>query len=496
MRPSQLARARPTMNDSGRVDDLPHEPTQPGALGAWWRQGMRVAFLLQPRWTGLQITPLLVLCLVAAPHLLGVLAQRLYINGPALFYWRAILMGWLVTLLVLWFCWLLVPRTQALGDAPTPAARAPSAMALFSMMMAQAFTADIVVHLISVLLVRNDLYTVEVLSKVGLWALWGVLTAWPLLVIFVLGWRAGARRGMHRVGICVALVGALALGSWGQSISYWGAIGPVSSDEAAPEPLLLTQEVMEMQPKLLAERLQALKPQRRGVVDVYAITFAPYASEDVFKRESQLVAEVMQERFGTAGRTLQLVNHRDTAWDWPWATPLNLQRAIQRAAALMDREEDVLFIHLTSHGARGGPLVVDLGPAEIAPVTPDMLKGWLDEAGIRWRVVSVSACYSGSWIAPLAGEGTLVMTAADADHTSYGCGRRSQLTYFGRAMYDEQLRHTLSFEQAHVAAKAVIEQRERDVNKPGGFSNPQIHVGEKVREKLVQLEAQRAKALR
>lgn len=46
-----------------------------------------------------------------------------------------------------------------------------------------------------------------------------------------------------------------------------------------------------------------------------------------------------------------------------------------------------------------------------------------------------------------------------------------------------------------MAAKAVIEQCERDVNKPGGFSNPQFQVGEKVREKLVQLEAQRAMAL-
>jgi hypothetical protein len=40
------------------------------------------------------------------------------------------------------------------------------------------------------------------------------------------------------------------------------------------------------------------------------------------------------------------------------------------------------------------------------------------------------------------------MTAADADHTSYGCGRLSELTFFGRALFDEQLRKTHSFEQA------------------------------------------------
>ena len=38
-------------------------------------------------------------------------------------------------------------------------------------------------------------------------------------------------------------------------------------------------------------------------------------------------------------------------------------------------------------------------------------------AGIRHRVIAVSACYSGGWIGPLASDTTLVMTAADADST-------------------------------------------------------------------------------
>ena len=90
----------------------------------------------------------------------------------------------------------------------------------------------------------------------------------------------------------------------------------------------------------------------------------------------------------------------------------------------------------------------------------------------------MSACYSGSWIEPLASPTTLVMTAADAEHTSYGCGARSELTFFGRALFDEQLRVTRSFEQAHAAARAAIERREREAGKSDGYSNPQIRVGE------------------
>ena len=194
-----------------------------------------------------------------------------------------------------------------------------------------------------------------------------------------------------------------------------------------------------------------------------------------------MVAEVMAQRFDAQGRTLQLVNHPGTAETLPWATGANLARALQRIGQVMDPREDVVFIHLTSHGARDGQLAVGLWPLTLTPVTPQALKGWLDGAGIPQRIVSISACYSGSWVKPLATEASLVMTAADADHTSFGCGRRSPLTFFGRALYDEQLRtRTLSFTQAHAAAREVIRQREIDAGKDDGYSNPQIKVGARI----------------
>lgn len=263
--------------------------------------------------------------------------------------------------------------------------------------------------------------------------------------------------------------------------------------DADPPPLRLTPELIDLQPRLLEQQLQALRPQRPGVIDVYAITFAPYADEDVFRREGELVAGLMEQRFDAAGRTLRLLNHRDTVLQRPWATPSHLERAIGRIAATMNRDEDVLFIHLTSHGAQDGQLAAQFEPLSIEPVTPQALKGWLDAAGVRWRVISVSACFSGSWIPPLADAGSLVMTAADADHTSYGCGKKSELTFFGRAVFDEALRRTWSFEQAHATARRVIKRREREAGKSDGYSNPQIKVGAAIRERLGQLEMELAR---
>ena len=229
-------------------------------------------------------------------------------------------------------------------------------------------------------------------------------------------------------------------------------------------------------------------PGRPGVVELYAITFAPYADEDVFSNEATLVTELMRSRFDARQRVVQLQNHARSVAELPWATPLNLHRTIQRMAAVMNRDEDILFIHLTSHGARDGQLAASFDPLEVDSVTPQQLNTWLTEAGVRYRVISISACFSGSWIAPLSGPGALVMTAADADHTSYGCGSLSPLTFFGRAMYDEQLRHTHSFEAAFAAVLPVIAQREKEAGKTDGYSNPQIAVGAAIRAPLASLQ--------
>jgi hypothetical protein len=196
---------------------------------------------------------------------------------------------------------------------------------------------------------------------------------------------------------------------------------------------------------------------------------------------------MLRERFDAQGRVLQLLNHAETTNTLPWATPLNLRRAIEAVAGRMDRKQDVLVLYLTSHGARNFELAASHWPLEVPTLTPTELRKALDDAGIRNRVIAISACYSGGWIDPLATDTTLIMTAADATHTSYGCGRRSELTFFGRALWDEQLRRTHTFEDAFAGAVPVIRQREADAKKADGFSNPQIRVGAGIRPALAEV---------
>jgi hypothetical protein len=462
-----------------------------GAVGAWWGQGCRTALFMRPEWRGLVLSPAIVACLAVSPLLLGLGLERLAIEGPALFHGPGLFGGWLHALLSLWLCWWLFDAAHTTDDSPG------SAVAMFSMLSAQAFFIKFGQALVILPLLRGGFS----LDGTAWWVVWGAAVGWSLTAQVMLLWRSGSARVSRRIVGCGLLALSASMHAWYAPGRAWypDARAAAASSSAHAEsdslpPFRLTQEVIEEQPRVLARRLADVKPGRAGVVDVFAITFAPYADEDVFSRESAMVAELMQQRFGARGKTVQLINHRRTVGEWPWATPLNLQRAIQHAAKQMNRDEDILFLHLTSHGARNGKLAAEFDPLTVDSVTPQRLKQWLDDAGVRFRIVSVSACYSGSWIPPLQHTGTLVMTAADADHTSYGCGRGSELTYFGRAMFNEQLRSTWSFEAAHAAARTVIEKREKEAGKQDGYSNPQIAIGDSIRPQLARLEQQRRAA--
>jgi hypothetical protein len=461
-------------------------PAPPAATPAsrWLREGLRVAFFRRPEIGGLVSSPAMMAGLFAFGYVLEFVFQRATLLGHPTFSWMGLLGGWVGTGLDAWLCWLVAIRSRREGRAPVEAA------VLFTLLCAFAIVALVVETLVYVPIVRWGA-PVEEWSTRSTWIAFAAGMGWLGLAQTALFWRVIAH-GPTRVFAALVVALVLAVGGVLNPVRFWW---PEQKHEASePARLELAQEVMEGQPRLLAAALDDLKPQRPGVVDLYAITYAPYASQDVFMRESATVADTMARRFDAGGRTVQLVDNAATARTLPWATPLNLQRTIQRMAARMDREEDVLFIHLTSHGGADGELATDFWPLEIDPVSPAELKRWLDDAGVRWRVISVSACFSGSWIAPLAGDGTLVMTAADATHTSYGCGSKSPLTFFGQAMYVDALQSTWSFEKAHAQARELIARREREAGKDDGYSNPQISVGEGIRARLLRLQAERARA--
>ncbi len=235
------------------------------------------------------------------------------------------------------------------------------------------------------------------------------------------------------------------------------------------------EKVWAMQPALVDHDLSRLRPGIPGVVDAYLLSLGADGNEDVFRNEAEYVDQLLRQRFRMNGRTLRLVNHPDTTAVTPLATLTNVRRALSGIAAKMDRDEDLLFVFATTHGTEDHRLYVDLDPLPLDWITPTDLREAIDEAGITWRVLVVSACYSGGFIDALESPTTLVITAARHDRTSFGCGADSEITYFGRAFFVDALNQTPDWLAAFELAKDAVAVRE----KADGFdpSEPQIAVG-------------------
>ena len=198
----------------------------------------------------------------------------------------------------------------------------------------------------------------------------------------------------------------------------------------------LNEDAFYEQPKVLERELAAVKPGRRGVIDIYFIGIGGYADQDVFMKEINAVSRLFQERFGTGGKTIRLVNNRKTLASSPVASVTSLRASLMRVGEVMDKDEDLLFLFLTSHGSQTHRFSLDLWPLQLHELEPGKLRALLDESGIRNRVIIVSACYSGGFVNSLKDENTLVISASAVDKNSFGCSNEAEWTYFGKAYFD------------------------------------------------------------
>jgi hypothetical protein len=199
-------------------------------------------------------------------------------------------------------------------------------------------------------------------------------------------------------------------------------------------------------------------------------------------KEVHSVAKMFDERFDTSGRSLMLVNNVETVGETPIANTTSLGLALKRVGELMDRDEDVLFLFISSHGSRDHRTSFDFWPMQFDPLDPARLKELLDQSGIKRRVVVVSACYSGAFVDALKNDDTLVITASAADRNSFGCSNEADFTYFGKAYFDQALRKTYSFSKAFEMARPAIADRERLASFHG--SEPQMYEGPGIKRVL------------
>jgi hypothetical protein len=256
-------------------------------------------------------------------------------------------------------------------------------------------------------------------------------------------------------------------------------------DEDTGENARAAEETLFRQPALIDRAVAALAAGEPGRTELYYVGFAGYGIQEVFVKEARFARDALARRIDLERRALVLANAPSPEPDQPLASTIALRHALRGVGEKMNRDEDVLFLFLTSHGSQDASLAVSQSILPLSDLTATDVAEALDEAGIEWRIVVVSACYSGTFIEPLKDERTLVITAARGDRTSFGCADDRELTYFGEAFFRDALPRSRSLlDAASRATQIVTSKEEAEQLRP---SKPQIHIGERMRAKLEEL---------
>jgi hypothetical protein len=235
-------------------------------------------------------------------------------------------------------------------------------------------------------------------------------------------------------------------------------------------------------PLRLAEANQSASPSAAPAdapaPKAHIVSLGLWGLQNLFRTEAAQAAAVLRTYYGRGGQVVVKANTPTTAV----VTSAGVRAALQSASAQMDRDHDLLVLVLTSHGTPQGIGIRTGRHNEM--LTPEQLRSYLAETGVANKVVILSACFSGIFT-PLADAHTLVITAADATHPSFGCSDRANMTFFGELFFNGSVPERATLTEAFAYARTQIRRLEEEIcndarQREGGacFSNPQIAGGD------------------
>jgi hypothetical protein len=184
---------------------------------------------------------------------------------------------------------------------------------------------------------------------------------------------------------------------------------------------------------MVEQQLTQISPGVAGTKEAFLLVIAGYDQPAVFSNEMKLAAKQLGKAFNAESRTLMLSNSTQDAESISQVTPFRLQKAIDKFSQKMNSDEDLLVVYIASHGSKEGVALKQSG-VPLVLLSPYQLQLALLEAPTPWKAVFISACYSGVFMDTLKTSKSMVITAADATHPSFGCNFGQKYTYFGNEL--------------------------------------------------------------
>ncbi|MEO8459310.1 MAG: C13 family peptidase [Dokdonella sp.] len=454
--------------------------------------GLRALLLRRPRGNLGAIGPDLFFALVAIYLCAALVLAALDIESPWLFQTGGVIVVLADAVLTLAAAWLLA----RLARRPAVVWGVASILLVATILVAGLMHWPL--PSISAALIRSDSLWLALLLETLRWLWW-------LLVLIALA-RALMPNHFWRAAMAGTLAFVISAMTWwwlpsGTMLTHAASdtsSGAASATDDATSPSdaegstqgLTSEQVLFEQSRLVNTALDSLRPRDPDRSNLYVVAFAGDGSEDVFRNEAEYAEKLFAQRFSAAGHIVVLENNPATVTTRPLATLTNLTATLDGIAARMNPDEDILLLFATSHGSSDHELLVDLGELPLDPIGPQELNDALNtDPVIRWKVLVISACYSGGFVDALRDDSTLVLTSARSDRTSFGCGADSDITYFGKAFLVEALNKTDSLIDAFAMAKKTIAQWEHD-DKVDELSEPQMASNPRIEAKLGEWQAQ------
>ncbi len=214
-------------------------------------------------------------------------------------------------------------------------------------------------------------------------------------------------------------------------------------------------------------RLQPFSRDASAAPKAFFLGFAGVGEQKVFAQEIGLASRVLAERYGMDGRALSLINDQRDLERRAARERVGIEvRAARSRRAHESRSRRACSCRFPRMARKDPAIAVSNSDLPLNDMTDEDLAEALDDSGIKWRVIIISACYAGGFIDALKNPQTIVIAAAAADRTSFGCSNDRDLTYFGEAFYRDALARgahvcAIAFDTAKAAIAAARAQRAR-----------------------------------
>jgi hypothetical protein len=274
----------------------------------------------------------------------------------------------------------------------------------------------------------------------------------------------------------------------------WAGGELIEADDArlAAPPNAIAEHALYHQADQLQHALDEVIVENPERIDLYFVGVGGDGTQGVFRREVSAVKQWFDERYGTAQRSINLINSRFEHEKYLMATVTSIEKTLQSVSAKMDKDNDILFVYLSSHGSSDFRFYLAQPGLSLASLPAEQLGEILAALPVRHKVVVVSACYSGGFVKPLKNKHTMVITAASENKASFGCSDRTAMTYFGEAFFKDALFNkespSTSFVAAFDRAREIIKGREAEQALEN--SNPLIYKPKSIVKKLKQWREQ------